>query len=75
MRKQVFFNEDPNHFVFERLRAGKTDITREDITSFIRQYENTDVTDFLICLNASSCWYPSYRTDNVIDKFNRLGNK
>ena len=33
MRKQVFFNEDPNHFVFERLRAGKTDITREDITS------------------------------------------
>lgn len=75
MRKQVFFNEDPNHFVFERIRAGKTDVTRDDIISFIRQYKNTGVTDFLICLNGSSCWYPSRRTDNVIDKFNRLGDK
>ncbi|MBO5005929.1 MAG: hypothetical protein J6C89_00645 [Clostridia bacterium] len=75
MKKQVFFNEDPNHFVFVRTRAGKEQITREDIVSFIKQYENTDITDFLICLNASSCWYPSKRTDNVIDKWNRTKDK
>ncbi len=75
MKKYVFFNEDPNHFVFERIRAGKTQITQKDIISFIRQYENTDITDFLICLNASSCWYPSRRTDNVIDKWNNTKDK
>mgnify|MGYP004717779441 FL=1 len=69
MKKYVFFNEDPNHFVFERMRAGKYDITADDINSFIDGYKETDITDFLICLNASMCWYPSRRTDNAIDKY------
>lgn len=69
MKKYVFFNEDPNHFVFERMRAGKESITEADINSFIDQYKGTDITDFLVCLNASMCWYPSKKTDNAIDKY------
>lgn len=69
MKKYVFFNEDPNHFVFDRMRAGKDEITEEDIYSFIDNYKGTHITDFLICLNASMCWYPSKRTDNAIDKY------
>ncbi|MGN1096126.1 MAG: hypothetical protein ACI4QR_07025 [Eubacteriales bacterium] len=69
MKKEVFFNEDPNHFVIERMRAGKTAVTKDDIFAFIDQYKNTSVTDFLVCLNASSCWYPSKRTDNIIEKY------
>lgn len=72
MKKTVFFNEDPNHFVFEKLREGKTKITNKDLTDFIDIYKNTSVTDFLVCLNASSCWYPSKKTDNVIDKFKKF---
>ena len=51
------------------MRAGKYDITADDINSFIDGYKETDITDFLICLNASMCWYPSRRTDNAIDKY------
>lgn len=65
----VYFNEDPNHFVFERLRAARTPVTADDISAFIDQYRGTAITDFLICLNASTCWYPSKRTENAIDKF------
>lgn len=72
MKKQVFFNEDPNHFVFERIRSGKTKLTKKDLTDFIDQYKNTSVTDFLVTLNAGNCWYPSKKTDNVIDKYKAL---
>ena len=68
----VFFNEDPNHFVFERLRAGRTPVTADNFSAFIDQYRDTSITDFLICLNASTCWYPSKRTENAIDKFRAL---
>ena len=71
MKKYVFFNEDPNHFVFDRMRAGEKSITEKEIYSFIDQYKNTDITDFLICLNAGMCWYPCKKTDNAIDKYRK----
>lgn len=71
MKKYVFFNEDPNHFVFDRMKAGKSEITADDINSFIDQYDGTDITDFLICLNAGMCWYPCKKTDNAVDKYRR----
>ncbi len=66
---RIIFNEDPNHFIFSRARAGKTEITQEDCRMFIAQYADTDVTDFMICVNASIPWYDSKKTKSIITKY------
>ena len=68
---KIFFNEDPNHFVFTRKRAGYEKITMQDAIDFIMQYKDTQITDFFVCLGASSAWYDSVLTDNVVNKYNR----
>jgi hypothetical protein len=64
----LIFNEDPNHFVIGRWRAGCRTVTRPQAEAFIDQYRGTGITDFMICLGASSNWYPSPNTENVLDK-------
>ena len=32
---RIIFNEDPNHFIFTRARAGIERVTREDLVDFI----------------------------------------
>ena len=66
---RIIFNEDPNHFIFTRARAGVERVTREDLVDFILQYKDTQITDFMICICASLAWYDSKRTQNAIDKY------
>ena len=66
---RIIFNEDPNHFIFTRARAGIERVTKEDIVNFIIQYKGTQITDFMICICASLAWYNSKRTQNAIDKY------
>ena len=68
---RIFFNEDPNHFVFSRKKAGCEKITLQDARAFILQYRDTQITDFFVCLGASSAWYDSVLTDNVVKKYDR----
>ena len=68
---KIFFNEDPNHFVFSRKKAGYQTITMQDARDFIMQYKDTQITDFFVCLGASSAWYDSILTDNVVQKYDR----
>lgn len=65
----IIFNEDPNHFIFTRTRGGVKSLTKEDITGFIDQYKGSNITDFLICLNASLPFYPTKRTPSAMDKY------
>lgn len=68
---KIFFNEDPNHFIYSRKKAGYTKITMEDAKNFILQYKDTQITDFFVCLNASLVWYDSKKTDNIITQYKR----
>ncbi|MBQ3489958.1 MAG: hypothetical protein IJA86_05160 [Clostridia bacterium] len=68
---KIFFNEDPNHFVFSRKAAGYERITMEDAKNFILQYKDTQITDFFVCLGASGAWYDSQKTDNIMQNYRR----
>ncbi len=54
----LFFNEDPNHFLFSRA-ANNVDVGENEIYGFIDKYRGTSVTDFMICLCARTAWYDS----------------
>ncbi len=68
---KIFFNEDPNHFVFSRKAAGYERITMEEAKDFILQYKDTQITDFFVCLGASGSWYDSQKTDNIMQNYRR----
>ena len=68
---KIFFNEDPNHFVFSRKKAGYKRITMQQARDFILQYQGTQITDFFVCLGASSTWYDSTAVGNVVEQYNR----
>ena len=65
---KILFNEDPNHFIVTRARAG-VEVTKKEIVDFIMQYQNTQITDFMLCLNASLTFYNSKKTMSAIDKY------
>ena len=66
----LFFNEDPNHFLFSRSAAG-IDVGEKEIYDFIDRYKNTAVTDFMICLNARTAWYDSTYS-SIFHTYDRL---
>ena len=68
---KIFFNEDPNHFVYTRKMLGYQKITMQDVDDFIRQYRDTQITDFFVCVGAESAWYNSSLIDNVIKQYDR----
>lgn len=68
---KIFFNEDPNHFIISRKKAGYQTITMQDARDFILQYKDTQIMDFFVCLNASLVWYDSKKTDNIITQYKR----
>ncbi len=66
---RILFNEDPNHFIYSRAVAGYEEITREDVLNFVQQYKDTNITDFMICVNASITWYDSKKTKNIMTQY------
>ena len=68
---RIFFNEDPNHFVFTRKMTGHERITMDEAREFILQYKGTQITDFFVCLGASGNWYDSEKTENIMQNYRR----
>ena len=68
---RIIFNEDPNHFLYDRYAAGVRRLEKENILDFLAQYENTGITDFLVCVNSSTPWFETKTRDNVMDTYKR----
>ena len=68
---KIIFNEDPNHFLYDRYAAGIRRLEKEHILDFLAQYENTGVTDFFICIGSSTPWFETKTRDNVLDTYHR----
>lgn len=66
----IIFNEDPNHYIYTRYQSGKTHVTEEELRNFIRQYRGTNISDFLVCVNASMPFYPTETLPSAIDRLN-----
>ncbi len=66
---RIIFNEDSNHFIYSRAKAGYTEIKKQDLVDFIKQYEGTNVTDFMLCVGASIPWYDSKRIKNIMTQY------
>jgi hypothetical protein len=66
---RIIFNEDPNHFIYSRYTAGYKSITEKDCEDFILHYKDTDITDFMICVNASVTWYDCSCEKNIISQY------
>ncbi len=67
----IMFNEDCNHFIFTRYRAGIR-VTEKELKAFIDQYRGSEIKEFAINLNAMLAWYPSRALDNAIDKYRAI---
>ena len=65
----LIFNEDPNHFVYTRAQSGITALSEKDLTDFIDGYADTNITDFLICVNASLPHFKTKNIESVCDKY------
>ncbi|MBQ0125870.1 MAG: hypothetical protein KBS59_06060 [Clostridiales bacterium] len=65
----VIFNEDPNHYIFTRAEAGVKSICESELREFIRKYGDTNISDFLVCVNASMPFYPTKKQKSAIDRF------
>ena len=68
---KIIFNEDPNHFLYDRYAAGIRRLEKEHILDFLAQYENTGITDFFICIGSSTPWFETKTRDNVMDTYKR----
>ncbi|MBQ0010683.1 MAG: hypothetical protein KBS76_06260 [Ruminococcus sp.] len=66
----IIFNEDPNHYIFTRFQSGKEHVTEADLRAFIRQYRGTNISDFLVCVNAGMPFYPTKSLPSAIDRLN-----
>lgn len=66
---RIIFNEDPNHFIYSRASAGIQKLTDDMVRDFILQYKDTNVTDFMICVNASNVWFHSDRRKDMISQY------
>ena len=64
----IILNEDFMHFIMTRHKCG-IDVTREVIESFIDQYTGSQVTDFVLNLNASLSYCPSDVLQTSFNKF------
>ena len=64
----IMLNEDPNHFYVSRMNVAD-EIDEAYLRSFIDQYQDTDVTDFLICANVPLSSFPSEVLMSFSDKY------
>lgn len=67
---RLFFNEDPNHFLYTRSIAG-VEVGEKEIRDFIYQYKDTAVTDFMVCLNSSIGWFPCKSRLSALTRYER----
>lgn len=65
---KVFFNEDMAHFWMTRYKAGIV-VNEQVLRDFIRQYEDTDVTDFVLNVNSSVSTSESQVFQTISEKY------
>ncbi len=65
---KVFFNEDSSHFWSTRYQAGNS-IDEQSLRDFIRQYEDTDITDFVLNVNCAVSSSESQVFQTISDKY------
>ncbi len=65
---KVYFNEDDSHF-FTMLHDRKADPTPEVVRSYLDAFRGTDVTDFVITVNATCASFESKVMQNYCDKY------
>lgn len=68
---RLLFNEDLNHFIYTRA-INDIDVGSKEILSFIDQYKDSGITDFIINTSASLAWYPSKKGENVLNHYEKL---
>ena len=71
MDRRIMFNEDANHYFLTRGNAGMIGGSRDEayIREFIRQYEGTQVSDFMLNCFGRIASYPSALWDSYLDKY------
>ena len=69
MDKRIMFNEDDTHFLFTR--SGWENLGEKEIREFIRQYEGTGISDFLLCCAGQMSDFPSKVRECWLDKYDQ----
>jgi len=67
----IIFNEDCTHFIHARNLAG-IKVTEKVLRDFIAQYQNTQITDFVINPNGMISFSPSQTRQTALDKYAQL---
>ncbi len=67
--RKIMLNEDDTHFFYTR--NSFPHLSEKDIRGFIRQYEGTQVGDFLLCCTGRIADYPSEVRDDYLDKYDQ----
>ena len=67
--RRIMLNEDDTHFFYTR--DSFSTLGEKDIRDFIRQYEGTQVGDFLLCCAGRIVVYPSAVRDDYLDKYDQ----
>lgn len=68
MNKGIMLNIDDTHFLHSRTAKG-IEVNREELKRFVRQYEDTQVTDLIFSVAGRIVCYPSKAGTSWIDKY------
>ena len=69
MKRKVIFNEDCNHLVFTREKGGLPHLTREEIVSFIRRYQEVGIKAIMLDIGAPSPWFRSKTVRSIMETY------
>ena len=68
MKRGIMLNIDDTHFLHSRSVKG-IEVNRAEIERFVRQYENTQVTDLIFSVAGRIVCYPSKVATSWVDKY------
>ena len=69
MDRRIMLNEDDTHFFYTR--DSFAHLGEGEIRDFIRQYEGTQIGDFLLCCAGRIASYPSAVREDFLDKYDQ----
>ncbi len=69
MDRKIMFNEDDSHFYYTRDSFGE--LGEKEIRAFIRQYQDTQIGDFMLTCAGRIADYPSAVREDYLDKFDQ----
>ena len=69
MRQGIIFNEDDTHFFYDHADGPTPD--EAEARRFIRGYQGTQITDFMLCCAGRISGFPSSISDSWMDKYDQ----